>query len=141
MEVDDCQGIEEQQIEKEAEQNFQEEERELEGISIDDDFEIYAQNDQSAQDITDKSDSDNDNLKEENLKEFLSNWSVQYNISHIALRLLLRKLKQYSVHANLPLNPPVIITYSENYRNKNCFSRKIFPLGPVKGNRIYYKAR
>jgi len=42
---------------------------------------MYTQNDQSAQDIIDKFESDNDILKEDNLKEFLSNSFVQCNIS------------------------------------------------------------
>ncbi|CAL1672385.1 unnamed protein product [Lasius platythorax] len=131
MEVDNRQemeGIEEQQntqeaegeVEEKADQDF-EEEREQEVIAADDYQEMDAVNDESDYDI----------LEEDNLKKFLSNWSVQYNIPHVALKSLLRKL--ISCTCKFALGSAVIIKYAEEYRNKNCSSRRILPCGPIKG--------
>lgn len=133
MEVDNCQemeGIEEQQntqeaegeVEEKADQDF-EEEREQEVIAADDYQEMDAVNDESDYDI----------LEEDNLKKFLSNWSVQYNIPHVALKSLLRKLKRYPAHANLPSDPRSLLSTPRNTETRIVPPGEYCHVGLLKG--------
>lgn len=142
MEVDDCHEIEgieelqnnqevEREVAKEIDQNF-EEEREQEVIAADYQ-EIDAINDESAQGTSDKSESDYDILEEDNLEKFLSNWSVQYNIPHVALKPLLRKLKQYPVHANLPSDPRSLLSTPRNTKTRIVSPGEYCHVGLLKG--------
>lgn len=141
-EVDDRQEVVEVQqsiqeiegeVEDEAKLDFQEEEREQEGIAVDDDQEMDSENDESAQDTTNESESDNDIFEEDDLKEFLSNWSVQYNISHVALQPLLRKLKRYPVHANLPSDPRSLLRTPRNTETRIVLPGEYCHVGLSKG--------
>jgi len=93
-------------------------------IAADDYQEMDAVNDESAQDTWDESKSDYDILEENNLKKFLSNWSVQYNIPHVALKPLLRKLKRYPVHANLPSDPRSLLSTHREIQKQKLFLPK-----------------
>lgn len=121
-------------VEEEAKQDFQEEEWEQEGIAVDDDQEMDTENDESVQDTTDESESDNGIiLKENNFKKFLSNWFVQYSIPHVALQPLLRKLKRYPVHANLPSDPRSLLSTPRNTETRIVLPGEYCHVGLSKG--------
>lgn len=132
-------GIEEQQntqeIEREGEEEADqdlEEEREQEIIAADDYQEMDAVNDKSAQDTSDETESDY-NIEEDNLKKFLSNWSVQYNIPTRSVETTATEIETISCTCKFTFGSAVIIKYTEKCRNKNCFSRRILPCRPIKG--------
>lgn len=140
MEIDVHQEIEgehtteiEEVEQEEAEQEIEEEEwQQEEIIATDDDQEIDEVNEERAQDTSNESEN-NDILERDNLKEFLSNWSVQFNISHVALKSLLWKLKQYPIHANLPSDPRSLLSTPRSTKIRIVSPGKYCHVGLSKG--------
>ncbi|XP_036138680.1 uncharacterized protein LOC118644365 [Monomorium pharaonis] len=146
MEVDRCGAMEEEEEhnnrdveewdkveEKKQEEEIEEEKWEYEEMTADEDHRINEVNEDLAQDTLTEDESD-DNIRErDNLKEFLANWSVQFNISHVALKSLLKKLKEYPVHENLPLDPRSLLSTPRNIKIRNVLPEKYCHVSLSKG--------